>query len=424
MKAWSKPIFSLSRSGHLVTIVVVGLAYGVTIWGYLGELNRGETPAFTTNELIIGILLGIVYVALIMAGPDRFRPVLGRVTIPLYFLLLTGLVIIIFLLLAISSGIWLVAMPLAAIATTDLNDPWRWLVYLVVLAAFTISFFITSGSWEVAFAAGLTFAPAVVFVIIFMRLTQAAEEAQSKAERLALELEDANHQLAAYAIQAEELATTQERNRLAREIHDSLGHYLTVVNVQIKAALAVMDKDPTKAKTALEKAGQLTNEGLAAVRQSVSSLRDSPLGSRSLPEAIGALVAQSQSTGIVTELSVVGDHPPLDPRVELTLYRTAQEGLTNVRRHARASRVDLILNYRDHEQVMLQVRDNGPGLAASEVQPGFGLLGLAERARQLGGRSETESAPGLGFCLTVTIPDPPVEQGGVELASPGKDNNR
>lgn len=407
MTAWLRQTFSPSRSGHIVTVIVIVLGYAVTIWGYLIDLSHGQASSFSSQDLILGIILGIVYLALILAGPDSFRPILGRLTIPIYFLILTIIVVSVFFLLAVSSGIWLLAMPLIGITATDLKNPWQWLVYLVILAAFSLSFFVRSGSWEVAFAASLTFLPAIFFVVVFVRLAKAAEIAQLKAEHLALQLEDANHRLAAYAVQAEELATIQERNRLAREIHDNLGHYLTVVNVQIKAAGAVMDRDPVKAKAALEKAGQLTQEGLAAVRQSVSSLRDSPLGSLSLIEAIESLVAETQAAGIVTEFRVVGEARPLDRRTELTFFRTAQEGLTNVRRHARASRADLTLNYQDQDETTLFVRDNGPGLAVSELQPGFGLLGLEERARQLGGAMEVDTAPGDGFCLTITIPDPP-----------------
>lgn len=397
----------LSDSGYFVTFVVVLLAYAVAIWGYLVDRANGNTTLYSAGDLALGIVLGIIYMAMALPGPPGFRRTFGRSTIPIYFTILTALVVAIFFLLATANGIWLVAMPLVALAATEIRSLWRWLVYLSVLGAFFWSIFLKTGNLENSIVATLTLAPAVIFVIFFVRLTQSAEAAQAKAERLAAELEDANNRLAAYAVQAEELATTQERNRLAREIHDNLGHYLTVVNVQIKAAQAVMDKEPAKARAALAKAALLTQEGLVAVRQSVSSLRDSPLGSRSLTEAIGVLVAETQASGIVTELRVAGTHRALDPRAELTLYRTAQEGLTNVRRHARASRADLTLHYQDSGQVSLLVRDNGPGLAAGELRHGFGLLGLQERARQLGGNLEIETAPGQGFCLAITVPDAP-----------------
>ena len=205
-------------------------------------------------------------------------------------------------------------------------------------------------------------------------------------------------------MQVEELATTQERNRLAREIHDNLGHYLTVANVQIKAAQAVMDKDPTRAQVALDRAAQLTQDGLAAVRHSVAALRESPVGAVPLPEAVAALAAESQAAGIVVELAVEGRPRPLDARAELTLYRAAQEGLTNVRKHARASRVDLRLDYRDPAAVSLTIHDTGLGSDPAAESTGFGLLGLNERARQLGGRLTIDTAPGAGYELMLTLP--------------------
>jgi signal transduction histidine kinase len=94
----------------------------------------------------------------------------------------------------------------------------------------------------------------------------------------------------------------------------------------------------------------------------------------------------------------------LDSRAELTLYRAAQEGLTNVRKHARASRVDLTLNYVDPDRVSLSVRDNGLGAPVNAAAGGFGLLGLRERATQLGGQLVVESTNGRGFGLLVEIP--------------------
>ena len=215
-----------------------------------------------------------------------------------------------------------------------------------------------------------------------MRLNE--QQARERAEQLTAELEEANVQLAAYATQAEELAMTQERNRLAREIHDNLGHYLTIVNVQIEAARVVMESDPDRALDAMNKAQELTQKGLARVRESVAALRESPVSNRPLGEAIASLVKEAQSSGIVTEFKVTGEPLTLEHKVALALYRAAQEGLTNVRKHARASRVDVLLDYQP-DQVRLEVRDNGVG--AAETAGGFGLLGIRERMQLLGGRA-------------------------------------
>jgi len=194
---------------------------------------------------------------------------------------------------------------------------------------------------------------------------------------------------------------TQERNRIAREIHDSLGHTLTIVNVQIEAARVVMGSDPDRALDALNKAQDLTQKGLTRVRESVAALRESPVSKRPLGEAIASLVQEAQSSGIVTEFKVAGEPQTLENKVALALYRAAQEGLTNVRRHARASRVDVLLDFQPAE-VRLEVRDNGVG--AAKTSEGFGLLGIRERMQLLGGGLEINTGVGKGFCLMASVP--------------------
>src|SRR5207237_10893328 len=112
-------------------------------------------------------------------------------------------------------------------------------------------------------------------------------------------------------------------NRLAREIHDSLGHYLTVINVQLEAAQVLVPAEPERAKTALRQAQSLAQEGLADVRRSVASLRADPMGDRPLTEAVADLVQESRAAGIITSLEVRGQSRSLAPQAELTLYRAA-----------------------------------------------------------------------------------------------------
>jgi signal transduction histidine kinase len=192
---------------------------------------------------------------------------------------------------------------------------------------------------------------------------------------------------------------------VAREIHDNLGHYLTVVNVQIEAAKTIMNSQPDKAQEALDKAQTLTQEGLAAVRHSVSALRESPLENQTLAEALEKLAVELRETGLITELTIEGKSAERDPKVELTLYRALQEGLTNVRKHARASRVDIWLRHTP-EQITLTVQDNGVGTKLSEESSGsFGLIGIQERVQLLNGRMEIKTTPQEGFQFTITLPN-------------------
>jgi signal transduction histidine kinase len=211
----------------------------------------------------------------------------------------------------------------------------------------------------------------------------------------------AREQLRAYALQVERLAAAQERNRVARDIHDGLGHSLTVVQMQVKAARAVLRTDPAKADAVLAKAQQQAQEALAEVRRSVSSLREAR-PAVPLPEALHALAEETSAAGVPTRLEVSGAARPLEAGAEESLYRAAQEGLTNVRKHARASHASLLLDYTGGGEVRLEVRDDGVGNAA--VGSGFGLLGVRERAAQAGGRMRIESALGQGCTLSVEVP--------------------
>ena len=202
--------------------------------------------------------------------------------------------------------------------------------------------------------------------------------------RLIVRERESRQQLRRYAAEAEELATTRERNRIAREIHDSVGHYLTVVNVQIEAARA------THSPEHLDRAQELARQGLAELRRSVAMLRAN--------EQRPLVIALKE---LVDELVVEGTPRPLTPAVEFTLFRAAQEAITNVARHANATKSTCTLRYGDSD-VALVVADDGVG--ATSTDGGFGLVGLRERAMLVGGTVDIATAPGRGFTLEVHVP--------------------
>lgn len=201
---------------------------------------------------------------------------------------------------------------------------------------------------------------------------------------------------------AEQLATMRERNRVAREIHDSLGHYLTVIHLQLEIAGRSIGSDPDAAATAVGQAKRLTHEGLEDVRRSVAALRAPAVQDRPLPEAIKTLV--ERLAGSIT-FDVRGTPCPLPPVVALALFRTAQEALTNAEKHAGATRVGVELVY-EPDSVELVVHDDGRGDArGGDAGPrGFGLLGVQERVALLGGSLQVTTRPGEGFRVRVAVP--------------------
>jgi signal transduction histidine kinase len=388
---------SLDQIGEITRIIVILAAYVST---FVITSNQGYS--YTNWQIIIGLLLGAVYLYLEVRDEAyfaRFPSPRGKTA---YFAIQLAIVLIVQILL-LSGLIWLMWLPLVVQAVERLSGPWRWIVAAVPFAGYLLAIGMNTGEWTDVPLNLLLVGPAVLFVAVFTELRANERKARRDAETLVDKLESANHQLAAYAVQAEELAATHERNRMAREIHDNLGHYLTIINVQLEAARHVIDDDSDRALEAINTAQRLTKEGLTEIRRSVTSLRDSPVTGRPLPEAIATLADETRRAGIVTEFVVKGDRRHLETNTKMTLYRTVQEGLTNVRKHARASRVDLALDYTHPSEVHLSVKDNGVGTVTVD-NGGFGLLGVNERVGSVSGSVELETAPGQGFTLAVAIP--------------------
>lgn len=202
------------------------------------------------------------------------------------------------------------------------------------------------------------------------------------------------------------LGAVEERNRLAREIHDTLAQGLTATALQLESADALLDDaDSEKAHGPLRRALSLTRSNLEEARRSVLDLRAAPLEGRPLSEALRALVDRWEAqTGISARYRAVNGSRPLPPSVEAALYRICQEALTNVARHAQARRVTVRL-IAAPEQVRLDVEDDGRGFDTSRVpKDRHGLVGMRERAEVLGGALEVYSEKGAGTRIEATVP--------------------
>jgi signal transduction histidine kinase len=204
----------------------------------------------------------------------------------------------------------------------------------------------------------------------------------------------ARRDLLLQAAELEALATSRERNRIAREIHDSLGHYLTVAHIQLEAARTSADGRDAR----IVRAQELLKDGLGELRRSVSMLREGPLPP--FTSAIAALIAECNDTGLAAELTTAGVERAVAGSVGYTLYRAAQEALTNVRRHAKANKVAVALDYQK-ATVTLRVTDDGVGATGRE---GNGLAGLRERVELAGGSVKLEKPAAGGFALIVEVP--------------------
>ena len=203
-----------------------------------------------------------------------------------------------------------------------------------------------------------------------------------------------------------QLGAAEERNRLAREIHDTLGQGLAGLVLQLETVDALLEAqaEPERVRRAVQQTLSLTRANLEETRRSVMDLRAAPLEGRTLAQALRQLAAQLRGEGVPVKVEIAGANRPLPQRLEAGLYRICQESLANIARHARARRVQLRLSTTP-QQIRLHIEDDGCGFDPDQIpKDRYGLVGLNERARLLDGQLKIESSPGKGTRMEVTIP--------------------
>ncbi|RAY17118.1 sensor histidine kinase [Actinomadura craniellae] len=217
----------------------------------------------------------------------------------------------------------------------------------------------------------------------------------------------ARHSRLAYAREVERRAIGEERLRIAREVHDVVGHHMSLINVQAGTALHRIERDPAQAATALAAIKESSREALRELRATLGVLREA--GERAPTEPapglarIGELVRAARSAGLTVRTEVTGEAGPPPTEVDLAGYRIVQESLTNVARHARATTATVRVEHRSRE-VVIEVTDDGDGPAAGAGAPGSGIRGMSERARALGGELAAAPRPGGGFAVRARLP--------------------
>lgn len=249
----------------------------------------------------------------------------------------------------------------------------------------------------------------MVFILLMVLVIQGTidenekiKELYSKLYKTAEELKIVNIQLQDYAKKSEEMAKTKERNRLAREIHDTIGHALTGIATGLDACVELFDIDTGKAKAQIVKIAELARDGLLDVRRSVRELRPDALERFSLIPAIQKLSENiNECTRVKVNLSIQGGIPKLGADEEETVYRVVQEGITNAVRHGDVSFIDITLKF-EKGNLYINISDNGTG--CQNIVEGFGLKHIRERVEMLKGTVEFIGNRGDGFSIGVEIP--------------------
>jgi signal transduction histidine kinase len=228
---------------------------------------------------------------------------------------------------------------------------------------------------------------ACTFVLLLSLTIVREQRSRARAEQLTHEIET--------------LAATVERSRIAREIHDSLGHTLTALNVQIELAQKLQKRDPDRAGQSIDIAHQLSAQCLQDVRHAVHSMQDRTID---LNTAIQTLVQPLQNHSDL-KFDVSLKFPALPPTFSHQIYCIIQEGLTNIQRHADATHVQL-QGERSGDEIVVSLHDNGIGFHVDQAATGFGLRSMSERAQSIDGHLQVESTPAQGTRLRLIAPAP------------------
>ncbi|MDZ7962019.1 MAG: sensor histidine kinase [Aulosira sp. DedQUE10] len=242
----------------------------------------------------------------------------------------------------------------------------------------------------------LLFGLSLIFVLLLMNTV--LSERQSR-EELAV----ANEKLRQYALKIENQATLEERNRIAREIHDSLGHSLTALNLQLETALKLSQSKPDKAQDFLVRAKELGSKALQDVRQSISTMRSHPLQEQSLEQAIRLLLEDFHHANGFSPICLINLENALPSELKIAIYRIIQESLTNISKYAKATEVRIEID-KIPKALRLSIQDNGRGFDFKQNTTGFGLQSMRDRSLAIGGVFNIISAPGTGCKITVDIP--------------------
>jgi signal transduction histidine kinase len=374
--------------------VMAGLAVltGVLIVGDDGigtgqrYLALGLTAALAGWYAIIGVR-GL------RRGPGRAGPVYVIIAAPLTVGLFAAAPVGALMLFALYPHIWVMLAPRRAIVAT-----------VAVVGGVAAVFLGRAPAGEPALVGILAMAGVSLVVALLLGLW--IERIIGQSRRRAALLAELAATRAELATVSREAGVIAERERLAREIHDTLAQGFTSVLLLLEAIGAELGADPEAARRHLDRARDTARENLAEARALIAALTPPDLTRTSLPEALRRLVERADAEpGPTVTLSVTGTPRALPAEHEVALLRASQEALANVRRHAGASRVEVTLEYLP-DRVTLRVRDDGQGFDAGvPVRPGgYGLAGMRARASRIGGAVHVTAAPGAGVTVCMEIP--------------------
>jgi signal transduction histidine kinase len=278
------------------------------------------------------------------------------------------------------------------------------ILWVLLLAGISGLIFISDVGVESGLLTSLIYSGGYLFFGIFGRASLKAQEARDQSDALLAELQETHEKLQQHVWKVAQLAVAEERNRMAREIHDSLGHRLTVSSVQLEGAQRLVTDDPKRAEDLIATVRGQVKEALRELRQSVATLREPLETSMDFQQVLKNLIHDFESaTDITVNLLIPKEFPTLLDTHRLMFFRSTQEALTNVQRHANAKQIWIQLDS-SAKHVKLSFEDDGLGIETGASKQGFGIRGMRERAAQLDGECFIDSRPGGGTRIIISLP--------------------
>ncbi|MFC9691862.1 sensor histidine kinase [Kribbella sp. NPDC056951] len=379
----------MSRSAVSRLEIAMHVAFGLIVVGSLVRLFSIDSP-LCHRVLVLSVLLSGGY-ALTVRGGHRlgsWQPVLIAAIAAVWLLVAMTLPASYAAVYA-----WL-TIPLACLILRALPPRPAIIAISILTGLLVVTMFRRSGNFEL-------FLPPAAAILATVALYAGQQRDTAARQQLIDDLAATRDQLAE---QQREAGASAERARLAREIHDTLTQELAGSRMLLQAADRDWDADPARARQRMRDVAETLGDNVVQARRLIADLTPAELADGSLPAALAELCRREQQYGATVELKVTGDPRPIGPELETALLRTAQGALANVRDHAAADRIQVVLDWR-LASVQLEVRDNGTGLTSDAgVNRGYGLPGLRERLGHLGGTLSLQSTPGSGTALTADIP--------------------
>ncbi|MEM8862039.1 MAG: sensor histidine kinase, partial [Chloroflexota bacterium] len=240
----------------------------------------------------------------------------------------------------------------------------------------------------------------ILYLLVGFIISRITSQQREQRQELAIK----NAELTKLTTSMEDLTITRERNRLARELHDTLSHTLSAVNIQLKALETLMETDPDAAKSRVTRMQNLTRDGLNEARRALGELRAKPIEEFGLATALRRLAQQAaERGGFQVQIAMPLEFEGIPNQTEQQIYRIAEEAFNNIVRHAQARRVELSLQQQG-SRLTLMIQDDGQGFDLENRPDGrYGMTGMQERTRLIGGNLSFKSQPNGGTTIQLNV---------------------